>query len=126
MTPRVLNTISAVAWLTLLLCAGMFLFTAICAPETALVSSASDRDERIRKIESSSDLRLVRGTATGLVQAGYATSSTAMVLCAAFLGTLVLVTVGAIITLVQIRWMRRQSHEQKSNVASYEGSSGKE
>jgi len=111
MTSRALNTISTVAGLTLVLSVVLFFYIAICAPETVLVRNALDRDEGIRSVESTTDLRQVQGTATGLLQAGYATSKTAMVVCRVFLGALVLVGCGAVITLRQTSRIRRESHE---------------
>jgi hypothetical protein len=95
----------------------VFFFIAISAPATTLVRNARERDERIRSVESSTDLRQVQGTATGLLQAGYATSDTAMILCRVFLGVLLLVGGGAVITLRQVRRTRRESHEHTNDAS---------
>ena len=111
MTPRALNTISAISWLTLLLCVALFFFIAFSAPETTLVSNSRDRDERIHSVESSTDLREVQGTATGLLRAGYATSDTAMILCRIVLGAFLFIIAGTVIILRQVGRIRRESHE---------------
>lgn len=100
----------------MLLCIAVFYFIAICAPETTLVSNARERDERIRSVESSSDLGKVQSTATMLLEAGYGTSYTAMILCRIFLGTLLFIIVGAVITLRQVRRIRRQSREHANAI----------
>jgi energy-converting hydrogenase Eha subunit C len=111
MAAHSLNKVAMVAWLTVVLCSVLFLFIAICAPETTLVRDTRERDDSIRSIESSSDLRQLQRTATGLLQAGYATSATAMVFCHVTLATHLLIGVGAVITLMQVRRMRRQAQD---------------
>jgi len=111
MISRALNTVSAVAWATVLLSIVVFLFVAVCAPETTLVRNVGERDERIQSIQTSGDLRQVQGAATSLLEAGYATSHTAMILCRLFLGTLLLAVGGAVVTLRQVRGIRKQSQE---------------
>ena len=95
----------------------VLLFVAICTPEAVLIQNTGERNARIQKIQSLSDLRQVQGAATGLVEAAYATSSTAFVLCYMFLGTLLLTITGSIITLRQVRRIRRESHEQSHTTA---------
>ena len=89
----------------------MLLYLAICAPKTVLVSTAQGRDESVRKTESSTDLRYVQQRAKELVQLGWVTSQQSLLLCRLAIGTLFLVMIGASISLIQIRRLRRQLSE---------------
>jgi hypothetical protein len=106
-----LKVLMTISWLTLFLCAAVFLFIAACAPNTVLVTNASARDESVRSIETSTDLRFVQQQATGLVHNGLFTSELSRMLCLLAISTLLLVMVGASISLVLIRRLRRQLSE---------------
>ena len=102
-----LKVLTTISWITLFLCAAVFLYVAICASNKLLVSNAHDRDEGVRGIESSADLRYVQQRAIGLVQSEWFTSRLSMLLSRLAIGTLLIVMVGASISLVQIRRLRR-------------------
>ena len=103
-----IKVLATTSWLSLFLCAAVLLYLAISAPKTALVGTAAGRDESVRKTESSTDLRYVRQRAIELVQLGWVTSQQSLFLCRLAIGTLFLVMVGASISLVQIRRLKRQ------------------
>src|SRR5262249_23257443 len=106
-----IKVLATTSWLSLFLCAPVLLYLAISAPTTVLVSTAEGRDESVRKTESSTDLRYVRQRAKELVQLGWVTSQQSLWLCRLAIGTLFLLMVGASISLVQIRRLRRQLRE---------------
>lgn len=112
MNSPALKAISVVAWSTLLGGIILFFFVAICAPETRLVGSPRERDERIHSLESSSELREVQGSASALLELGYLTSTTAMLLCRVFLGALSLSVIGSIVTLRQVSRIKRESNDR--------------
>ena len=124
MTSSAFKTISTVAWSTLYTAIVLLFFVAAFAPETRLVRNSRERDERIRSIESSDDLRQVQATATLLLHAGYATSSTASIICRVFLSALLISIIGSAITIWQLRRIRKgesQMNTQQPNlIASYE------
>jgi hypothetical protein len=106
-----IKVLATTSWLSLFLCAAVLLYLAISAPNTVLESTVEGRDESVRKTESSTDLRYVQQRAIELVQLGWVTSQQSLLLCRLVIGTLFLVMVGASISLVQIRRLKRQLSE---------------
>ena len=106
------KVLATTSWLTLFLCGAVFLYLAVSAPTTVLVSTEQGRDESVRKTEASTDLRYVKQRAAELVQLGWVTSRQSLLLCRLAMGTLLLVMAGASISLVQIRRLRRRLSEK--------------
>ena len=80
----------------------------------ALYNSTIRRDEEIRSIKTETDVSRLQQMATMYVSAGYGTGATATVLCRVALGAELLIIAGSIVSLVQVRRIRRQLHETKS------------
>ena len=103
---RDLNKIRWCSWNIVLVCAAGLICMMIALPETELVRT-SERDERIQKIEATTDVRQLRGEATTLVLAGASTSTTARVLGTLSIGTFIICIVSATIALKNARKLER-------------------
>jgi hypothetical protein len=106
-----LKTLQIVSWLTFLLCTPVVLFIAISAANTVMMAGPEARDESVRTIESSTDLRYVQQRAVALIKGAAFTSRLSMFLCRLAVVTMLLVMVGAGISLIQIRRLRKQLNE---------------
>ncbi len=106
-----LKNISAALWVSYFLCAAVFLYLLVCAGNVVFVHSVQDRDKSIRDIQSSTDLRYVQERAVSLVKLGWYTGQMSMRLLLVAIGTLLVVLVCTIVSLLQIRRLRRKLNE---------------
>lgn len=106
MASRSLNLLAVVWWIILLVSATVFLVFAWYTPQTGFFSSTSARDAEIQSIKSVTDIGLLQQKATLYVLTGYATGATKTFLCRIALGTLLLIIIGSVAGLFQLRWIR--------------------
>jgi hypothetical protein len=85
----------------------VFFIFALYMPEVALFKNTSARDAAIQSIKSETVAGRLQQTASIYVSASYATGTTATVLCCIALGTLLLVSVGSVVGLIQVRRMEK-------------------
>ena len=108
MTSRSLTKIAAASWLALLLSVASLFIFALLTPEVALFTTVSDRDAEIQSIKAETDISRLQQTAVNHVSASYGTGTTATLLCRIALVTLLVVIIGSISSLVQIRRLRKE------------------
>jgi membrane protein insertase Oxa1/YidC/SpoIIIJ len=107
MASRSLNLLAVVWWIMLPVSMAAFFVFAWYTPQTGFFSSANARDAEIQSIKSVTDVGLLQQKAILYVLAGYATGATKALLCHIALGTLLLIIIGSVVGLVQLRWIRR-------------------
>jgi hypothetical protein len=107
MAPNHPNKLAVVSWLTLSLAIVARLFFGLLTPEVALITTTSNRDAKIQSIKAETDIIRLQAEAEYLVAASYGTGTTATFLCRVALFTLLVVIVGSVVSLVQIRRLQR-------------------
>jgi hypothetical protein len=118
MTPRSLNTLATVCWLTLLLSVAVLFLFLLNTPEVTLYRDTAERDKAIRAIKEEADVSRLQQEATWRVSGGYATGATATLLCRVALVAQVLIISGAVVSLINVRRIRRAFDESEREGAS--------
>jgi len=105
---KVIGKIRFASWTTILLCGTAAVYFAMAVPETELVRS-SERDERIRKIEGTSDVRQLQNELKGLVMVGANTITTSKVLGCLSVFVFIVCIIGSSVTLRNARKLERDT-----------------
>jgi hypothetical protein len=80
----------------------------LLTPEVALFTTTADRDRRIQSIKAETDIIRLQSDAEMLATASHGTGETATFLCRVAWFTMLVVIVGSVVTLVQVRRLRRE------------------
>jgi hypothetical protein len=107
MTAHSLKKLSVVLWIILLLAATMFLVFLFLSAETQMFGDVNQRDSWSNLIKTATDIERLRNIADNLVSSGWATSDTAILLCRLASGAFLIIIIGSIVGLVQVRKMKR-------------------
>src|SRR6185503_18931572 len=97
---KCLTKIAAAIWLMLAFAVVALLLFGLLTPEVALFRTTSDRDMKIQSIKAETDIIRLQAEAEMLVTASF--------LCRVAWFTLLGVVVGSVVTLVQVRRLRRE------------------
>jgi hypothetical protein len=108
MESKRLTKIAAAIWLMLAFAVVALLLFGLLTPEVALFRTTSDRDMKIQSIKAETDIIRLQAEAEMLVTASHGTGETATFLCRVAWFTLLGVVVGSVVTLVQVRRLRRE------------------
>jgi hypothetical protein len=104
---------TAASWVSLIICAIVFVYIALAAANTVSISGAADRDAKVREVRASTDTQYLQERAAMLIQAGAFTSQLSMTLCRLSLGALLVAIICSGVTVVQARRVRREINEAK-------------
>ena len=113
MASRSLNLLALIWWIILLVSAAVFFIFAWSTPQTGFFSSTGARDAEIQSIKSVTDIGLLQQKAMLYVLAGYATGATKTFLCRIALGTSLLIIIGSVAGLAQLRWIKRHLRDSE-------------
>jgi hypothetical protein len=113
MTTRHLSITLAASWASLVVCCLVFIYIALTAANTVLVSDKQERDHHVQEVRASTDTHYLQERAVSFIELGWFTSTLSMLLCRLALGALLVSMICSGITLVQVRRLRRQFNESK-------------
>ena len=102
-----LNLLAAVWGLMLLVSAAALIVFALLTSGVAYFGSPDARDAEIKAINSINDIGVLQHKAAFDVAHGYENGATATFLCHIALGTLLVLVIGSIASLLLIRWIKR-------------------
>lgn len=108
MESKRLTKIAAASWLMLAVAVVALVLFALMTPEVALFRTTADRDTEIQSNKATTDINKLQAHAEMLATASHETGVTATFLCRVAWFTLLGVVAGSVVTLVQVRRLRRE------------------